>query len=127
MTSTLNPWRAISPKAGANSWRRCCCVAVLFLTSLLSLSTQADPLLDFKLFNAPDPSKRKINLPTVSWIVNPQAETFCQQAQPKDGFASRPEGCVYWQIAAARCTLVTRPSTTHSQLGHLLLLCMEGK
>jgi hypothetical protein len=127
MSSTLNPWRSISLTADAISWRRCFGVALLYLTSLLSLATHADPLLDFKLFNATDPSMRKINLPTVKWIVHPEAETYCQQAQPKDGFVSRTEGCVYWQVATSRCTLVTRPSTTHSQLGHLLLHCMEGK
>ena len=100
---------------------------MVLVGALWGMLAQADPLLDFNMFSAPDASKRTISLPTVSWLVHPQAETYCQQAHPKDGFVARPEGCVYWQIAASRCTLVTRPSTTHSQLGHLLLHCMEGK
>lgn len=127
MTWTVNRWRStsvIQDALACTNWR---VGSAWLVAGLIACAAHADPLLDFRTFNAPDPGKRAISLPTVSWIVHPQAETYCQHAQPKDGFLSRPEGCVFWQTAASRCTLVTRPLTTHSQLGHLLLHCMEGK
>jgi hypothetical protein len=87
----------------------------------------ADRLLDFTLFNPPDVSLRKIPEPLVSWLVKPNASSFCQQAGPKDGFVSRPEGCVYWQLQASQCTIVTTGQTTHSQLGHLLVHCLQAR
>jgi hypothetical protein len=52
---------------------------------------------------------------------------YCQQAQPKDGFVSRPEGCVFWQTESQSCTIVTTDLTTHSQLGHLFVHCLQAK
>lgn len=88
---------------------------------------QADPLLDFSMFSVPDPSQMAIKAPVTSWLVRPDAEDYCASAGPKDGHVSRPEGCVYWQLAAGKCTIVTTASTTHSQLGHLFLHCLRGK
>jgi hypothetical protein len=88
---------------------------------------QADRLLDFSVFNPPEVSQRRIAEPVVSWLVHPHASGFCQQASPKDGFVSRPEGCVYWQTQASRCTIVTTGQTTHSQLGHLFVHCLQAR
>jgi hypothetical protein len=87
----------------------------------------ADPLLDFTLFSPPELSQRRLPEPEVSWLVKPNATSFCQHAQPKDGFVSRPEGCVYWQLQASRCTIVTTGQTTHSQLGHLFVHCLQAR
>jgi hypothetical protein len=87
----------------------------------------ADRLLDFSLFKPPEVSQRVIVEPVVSWLVHPQASGFCQHAGPKDGFVSRPEGCVYWQTQASRCTIVTTGQTTHSQLGHLFVHCLQAR
>jgi hypothetical protein len=87
----------------------------------------ADALLDFSLFSPPDVSQRSIAEPVVSWLVKPNASSFCQQVQPKDGFVSRPEGCVFWQIRTSRCTIVTTGNTTHSQLGHLFVHCLQAR
>ena len=95
--------------------------------ALFGVTVAADPLLDFALFSPPEVSKRRVAEPEVSWLVRPNASSFCQQAQPKDGFVSRPEGCVYWQIQASRCTIVTTSQTTHSQLGHLFVHCLQGR
>ena len=93
----------------------------------LPLLAGADPLLDFGVFDVPPGTQRVQSAPVVSWLVQPDAEHVCATARPKDGFASRQEGCVYWQLNPARCTIVTTASTTHSQLGHLFLHCVKGK
>lgn len=104
------------------------CWPILLLSAALASSTaMADRLLDFSLFNPPEVSQRRIAEPVVSWLVNPQPSGFCQQAGPKDGFVSRPEGCVYWQLQASRCTIVTTEQTTHSQLGHLFVHCLQAR
>jgi len=90
-------------------------------------AVHADPLLDFAMFSVPAPAQLAIKAPVVSWLVRQDAESYCAQAFPKDGYASRSEGCVYWQLAAGKCTVVTTSSTTHSQLGHLFLRCLQGK
>ena len=101
---------------------------ILFSFTMLTGSpTMADGLLDFSMFSPPDVSKRRVAEPEVSWLVRPNASSFCQQAQPKDGFVSRPEGCVYWQLHASRCTIVTTAQTTHSQLGHLFVHCLQAR
>lgn len=95
--------------------------------ALFSGLANADPLLDFSLFSPPEDAQRRLSEPVVSWLVKPNATTFCQQAQPKDGFVSRPDGCVFWQIQASRCTIVTTGHTTHSQLGHLFVHCLQAR
>lgn len=95
--------------------------------SFFGLAARADSLLDFSMFKPPTSEQRTISEPVVSWLVRPNAQTFCEQAQPKDGFFARPEGCVYWHRKNASCTIVTTNSTTHSQLGHLFVRCMTGQ
>ena len=105
-----------------NGWK------ILLLSAALAGSpAMADRLLDFSLFNPPEVSQRRIAEPVVSWLVNPQPSSFCQQSGPKDGFVIRPEGCVYWQLQASRCTIVTTEQTTHSQLGHLFVHCLQAR
>jgi hypothetical protein len=100
---------------------------LLLSAALASSPAMADRLLDFSLFSPPEVSQRRIAEPVVSWLVNPQPSGFCQQAGPKDGFVSRLEGCVYWQLQASRCTIVTTEQTTHSQLGHLFVHCLQAR
>jgi hypothetical protein len=97
--------------------------------SIFATSTyvQADALLDFTFFNPPTSDQRKINEPIINWLVRSDAQTYCDQVEPKDGFHSRPEGCVYWLRKTASCTIVTTNNTTHSQLGHLFVRCMQGQ
>ncbi len=94
---------------------------------ILPLLAGADPLLDFGLFDVPPPAQRVLSAPVVSWLVRPDAEHFCVTAPAKDGYVQRAEGCVYWQLNPARCTIVTTASTTHSQLGHLFLRCLKAR
>ena len=100
---------------------------VLGIAFVCSVQARADSLLDFTLFKPPAAAKRLIPEPTVNWVVNPDAQSYCEQAQPKDGFYSRQEGCVYWVRKSSTCTIVTTNTTTHSQLGHLLVHCMQGQ
>lgn len=88
---------------------------------------QTDALLDFRFFNAPQDARWVLNPMQIRWLVRPDAQTYCQSAEPKDGHASRQEGCAYWQLAMGQCTLVTTDFTTHSQLGHLYLHCLRGQ
>lgn len=90
-------------------------------------AAHADTLLDFSMFNPPVTEDRVIKEPVVSWVVRPDAQSFCEQVEPKDGFHARPEGCVYWYRKTSSCTIVTTNNTTHSQLGHLFVRCMQGK
>ena len=99
----------------------------LALAAVLSGPVRADPLLDFGLFDVPSQAQLAMKNPLVRWQVRPDAETACTHASPKDGFASRQEGCVYWHLASSTCTIVTTGSTTHSQMGHLFLRCLQGK
>lgn len=92
-----------------------------------SIQARADHLLDFTMFTPPPTAQRKIAEPVVSWQVRADPRAYCEQAQPKDGMAVRPEGCVVWQRHASACTIVTTERTTHSQLGHLFLLCMKAE
>jgi hypothetical protein len=94
---------------------------------LISKIAHSDTLLDFSMFNPPVAERRLIPEPVVSWVVRTDAQTFCDQVEPKDGFHSRPEGCVYWLRKTASCTIVTTNNTTHSQLGHLFVRCMQGQ
>lgn len=94
---------------------------------LAALSSNADPLLDFTMFNPPPAAQRKIAEPVVSWVVRADPKAFCAAAQPVDGMVLRPEGCVVWQRQASRCTIVTTERTTHSQLGHLFLHCIKAE
>lgn len=87
----------------------------------------ADSLLDFTMFNPPPAAQRKIAEPVMSWVVRADPKAFCDAAQSKDGMAVRPEGCAVWQRKDSRCTSVTTDRTTHSQLGHLFLLCMKAE
>ena len=102
-------------------------VLVWMLAGLGGGAQASDALLDFRLFNVPQPTQLVQKSPVVSWLVRPDAERFCADAAPRDGHISRQEGCVYWQLAAGKCTVVTTASTTHSQLGHLFLHCLQGK
>lgn len=95
--------------------------------ALLGLPALADPLLDFGYFDVPTQSQLAMKAPLVRWQVRADAQTACADAQPKDGYASRQEGCVYWHLSANLCTIVTTASTTHSQMGHLFLRCLQGK
>jgi hypothetical protein len=99
-------------------------VVVAWLASVIA---HADTLLDFSMFNPPAVEQRIIKEPVVSWLVRSDAQSFCEQAQPKDGFYARPEGCVYWYRKTSSCTIVTTNNTTHSQLGHLFLRCMQAR
>lgn len=100
---------------------------VLGVTLGFSVQAYADSLLDFTMFTPPLAGQRKIAEPVMSWVVRADPKAFCDAAQPKDGMAVRPEGCVVWQRQASRCTIVTTERTTHSQLGHLFLLCMKAE
>jgi hypothetical protein len=91
------------------------------------MPAKADRLLDFSLFNPPELEQRKVPEPVVSWLVKPNASSYCQQAGPKDGFVSRQEGCVYWQLQSGQCTIVTTGHTTHSLLGHLFVHCLQAR
>ena len=102
-------------------------VLVCLLAGLPGGAQASDALLDFRLFNVPQGPQLVQKSPVVSWLVRPDAERFCASAMPKDGHISRQEGCVYWQLAAGKCIVVTTASTTHSQLGHLFLHCLQGK
>lgn len=101
------------------------CVGVV--ASTLALPCSADPLLDFGMVSPPVQSQRAIAEPVVSWVVNPDPQSFCSKVTPRDGVASWQEGCVVWHRASSRCTVVTRAPTSHSQLGHLLLHCLQGR
>lgn len=88
---------------------------------------QTDALLDYRMFNVPQDLRPVHNPLLVRWLVREDAQSHCQNVSPQDGHVSRPEGCVYWQIAQGLCTVVTTASTTHSQLGHLYLHCLHGR
>lgn len=90
-------------------------------------SAMGDPLLDFAMFTPPETAQRKLPDPVVSWLVKPNASAYCQHVQMKDGYVTRPEGCVFWQIQASRCTIVTTGNTTHSLLGHLFVHCLQTR
>lgn len=100
---------------------------VALVTAAWTAQAQTDPLLDFRFFNAPQERKHAQNPWAVTWLVRPDAESFCQGLSRKDGYASRREGCVYWVQAHGQCTVVTTDSTTHSQLGHLYLSCLNAQ
>lgn len=108
---------------GLRRWRGC----LLCLGLAWHGGAFADVLLDFGLFDVPLPAQRVQSQPVMRWLVRQDAEQFCAQAQPQDGHASRPGGCVFWQVDAGRCTMVTTASTTHSLMGHLFLHCLQGK
>jgi hypothetical protein len=92
-----------------------------------SFPVKSDPLLDFTLFNPPTTDQRKIDNPVMSWLVQPDPKSTCEKAIPKDGYFVRPEGCVYWLVKSSSCTIVTTSRTTHSQLGHLFVRCMQAQ
>ena len=93
----------------------------------LALPSGADPLLDFGVVSPPAPSQRAIVEPVVSWVVNPDPQAYCNKVTPRDGVAMWQEACVVWPRATSRCTVVTRASTSHSQLGHLFVHCLQGR
>jgi len=94
---------------------------------LVASCAHADALLDFTMFAPPTAAQRKIAEPVVTWLVQADPKAYCEKASPKDGMFVRPEGCVYWQVRASTCTIVTTNSTTHSQLGHLFVHCLQAQ
>ncbi len=102
-------------------------LALVGLCLATTLPVCADPLLDFSLFDVPPVEQRVQQMPLMRWLVRDDAEQFCEAIALKDGHVNRPGGCVYWQLSAGTCVMVTTPSTTHSQLGHLFVHCLQGK
>jgi hypothetical protein len=100
---------------------------VLGLAFVCSVQARADSLLDFTMFNPPTAEQRKIADPVMTWLVQADPKAYCEKASPKDGMFVRPEGCVYWHVRSSSCTIVTTNSTTHSQLGHLFVHCLQGQ
>lgn len=94
---------------------------------VMSACAYSDTLLDFTMFTPPTAAQRKIADPVVTWLVQADPKAYCEKASPKDGMLVRPEGCVYWQVRASTCTIVTTNSTTHSQLGHLFVHCLQAQ
>jgi hypothetical protein len=94
---------------------------------VMSVCAYSDTLLDFTMFTPPAAAQRKIAEPVVTWLVQADPKAYCEKASPKDGMFIRPEGCVYWQVRSSSCTIVTTNSTTHSQLGHLFLHCLQAQ
>lgn len=121
----MSVWAAAM--ASIQNRHRRCKPWLVHVAVLLALDAHADALLDFSLFQPPVAQERKIAEPVVTWLVRPDAQTFCETAEPKDGFHARSEGCVYWHRKTSSCTLVTTNNTTHSQLGHLFVRCMQGQ
>lgn len=119
----LPPGQSMSVRTWGRHGRVCAGGLVLGLPLLVA----ADPLLDFALIDVSPSTQRVQSAPVVSWLIQSDAERFCATVPAKDGHAQRPEGCVYWQLNPARCTIVTTASTTHSQLGHLFLHCLKAK
>ena len=97
------------------------------ISMLICSHAHPDTLLDFTLFNPPPAEQRKIADPVMTWLVQADPKTYCEKASPKDGMFVRPEGCVYWHVRSSSCTIVTTNSTTHSQLGHLFVHCLQGQ
>ena len=91
---------------------------------LTGASAQTDPLLDFRYFQAPQNAQSPL---VVRWLVRSDAQNYCQAVSHKEGYASRSEGCSYWVVGQGQCTVVTTDSTTHSQLGHLYLSCLNAR
>lgn len=90
------------------------------------LQAHADPLLDFSLVLPPPPERQALTRPTVIWEVRSDAASHCASVPGHDGHAVWREGCVYWNRALPSCTIVTTGKTTHSLMGRLLLLCLQG-
>jgi hypothetical protein len=102
-------------------------VALVFVVLPGWPASGGDRLLDFGMFEVPSQSQLIMKSPVVRWLVRPDADSACNQAGPKDGYASRQEGCVYWHLSSNTCTIITTVYTTHSQMGHLFLRCLQGK
>lgn len=102
-------------------------IGVVGLVLGCSWQARADALLDFTLFNPPPVAQRKIVDPVMTWLIQPDPKAYCENALPKDGLFVRPEGCVYWSVGLSSCTIVTTNSTTHSQLGHLFVHCLQAQ
>jgi hypothetical protein len=90
------------------------------------MAQTTDPLLDFLPVMPPQGEKNKLSQPVVSWLVRPDAAQYCEQVKDHDGFGVWQEGCAYWSKAKPSCTIVTTGKTTHSQMGHLFILCMRA-
>lgn len=102
-------------------------INLIVIGMLASTRAYSDALLDFTMFSPPPAEQRKIADPVMNWLVHADPETYCEKALPKDGMFVRPEGCVYWHVRSSSCTIVTTNSTTHSQLGHLFVHCLQGQ
>ena len=87
---------------------------VLITFAVACTSAMGDSLLDFTVFEPPESAQRKLPDPVVSWLIKPNASTYCQHVHLKDGFVTRPEGCVFWQLQASRCTIVTPTQTGYN-------------
>jgi hypothetical protein len=99
---------------------------VLCLASTLGWAQTRDSLLDFSAVAPTSADKHKLVQPTVQWLIKTDAPNYCAQIKEHDGFAVWQEGCVYWALTPASCTIVTAGRTTHSQMGRLFLLCLNA-
>lgn len=89
------------------------------------LLARADDMLDFSVVVPPALDRHVLVRPNVSWEVRTDATTHCQGVD-HDGYAIWGEGCVHWNKTKSTCTIVTKPQTTHSLMGHLFLLCLSA-
>jgi hypothetical protein len=123
MVSIRAPDFTAPPTVGA-----CCRLAALCLVStgwLAHAEALSDPLIDIRPVTPPRMEERKIQQPTMTWIISESAPDHCARVRHKDGHISRKESCVYWIVSESRCVMVTRAFTSHSELGHLTLACIR--
>lgn len=123
MVSLRAPECAATPTVGA-----CQRLVALCLVStgwLAHTEAHSDTLIDIRPVTPPRMEERKIQHPTMAWIISESAPDHCARVRHKDGHVSRKESCVYWIVRESRCVMVTRASTSHSELGHLTLACIR--
>ena len=111
--------------SAARSWRW---MAAWAMALPMVQAQPVDPLLDFRFFKVPQERKHMQSPWGVRWLVRADAQSYCQEVSRKDGHTSRSEGCAFWVLGQGQgqCTVVTTDSTTHSQLGHLYLACLNA-
>ena len=73
----------------------------------------------------PGPHSR-IDRPVVSWEVSNDPFSHCEIATtPTRGGTRYSTACMTWDLTENTCSIFTTSKTSHTQLGRLLITCME--
>jgi hypothetical protein len=95
---------------------------------LVSMARSSDNDFDFNPITFKVGPHSRIDRPEVTWEVSADPQHHCQPPDTATrGRGTYSSGCMVWDQVKNTCAIFTTKKTTHAQLGHLLIACMEKR